>query len=374
MAGPDEVGAVLKELLGDSMEDSPSFTDPWYSDRLRSQILKLVDKGETPPRTVSFGSSSESPYYEAPDRPLRMINNWEQRKLMMSGIATLTVALKMCKDKRPVTVVCTGALPGEHIPTLAEMFPSFLFVLYGDVEPAAQLRCAGGVTICSRPFTDDEAGRWAPTGDRGDGTDVIFICDFPSGGTAEETVDRNMSAQKKWTRIIQPRLASLKFQIPDNVETSYSYIKGLLLIQPWGHGAESRLITVTVNKNHEYDASQYNDWFFYHNSVRREWGQYPVPASFDPVGVDACHDCWLESLILKEFISVSQVTIPHMETRLANIISSRLGRKDSGLFLRYIDPVHGLCVHGREETGGSAAGSVFARRERLYAEATQSSS
>lgn len=121
----------------------------------------------------------------------------------------------------------------------------------------------------------------------------------------EKQVEEDMRAQERWTRIISPKSgAMLKFRLPypdENATVSYNYeyLSGRILVQTWPttSSTEGRLVVKRKlgsnpypSKN--YDAARYQDWFAYHNTIRRGWAFFGIPKECAKVpGYDGCFDC-----------------------------------------------------------------------------------
>nr|QBK91940.1 MAG: poly a polymerase regulatory subunit [Pithovirus LCPAC304] len=211
--------------------------------------------------------------------------HWGQRKLLMSEIAFLVYFWDPKEVPHPI-VVYAGAACGDHIPLLPDLFPQIKeFHLYDpepfSIDPTDKLR------LYSQLFTVDTAKEWSGR------DDVLFISDIRTGDYTkmtssdnEKAIIEDMELQKRCVEIIQPVQAHLKFRLPysdfDEEYMKVHYLDGYAFLQPWAPHTSTETRLVPVKNGGEYttkvwDAIQYEEQLFYHNTVYRSMQLYNNP-------------------------------------------------------------------------------------------------
>jgi cap2 methyltransferase len=240
-------------------------------------------------------SSSPGVAYEYRKDDITSVLHWGQRKLLLTEIEFLSLYGHLSKD-----VVYAGAAPGTHIAMLIELFPSHRFHLY-DPAPFS-LDVHENIRIHQELFTDDIASSWEG---------VLFISDVRSADLdlvgSKETdirVRADMASQMRWTQLIKPAMASLKFRLPwpcPDEPDEQEYLDGELHFQVWAppKSTETRLFTngrsMTV-----YSALRYESQCFYRNTVDR-LARYPHDVK-GVKGLDHCGDCMGEIQVLRQYL------------------------------------------------------------------------
>lgn len=232
-----------------------------------SEILKYRRRNDEEKRSVGFG----------------------QRKLLLILTQFLTYYLK---TENPV-VVYAGAAPGTNIKIVAGLFPEVEWHLYDPAKFA--IKSEPKIHIYRKCFTNKIAEQWK-------GKNVYFISDIRTADYTktsnldeyESQVLADMKMQRKWTEIIQPIRAHLKFRLPyagGNRPKFVRYLDGIVLRQPWAPqtSTETRLIPVMENGKFLYkswNCEQYESQLFYHNVTVRETYKYKNPFTGGTEGVD----------------------------------------------------------------------------------------
>jgi len=258
-----------------------------------------------------------------------------QRKLLCNEVEFLT----RYSDGKDV-VVYAGAAPGHHTPLLAQMFPNCKFHLYDPRAFNKQLADEPNVELHREYFTDEIAAKHA-------GDKALFMCDIRTGTveTADEDVVINMEQQRKWTELIKPKYAMLKFRLPWKPGDT-RYFDGEIYLQPWvgSTSTETRLITTgreyTTYSNSDYEQQIFN----YQRSRRAAYHDHDIKMP----GIDHCHDCWSEIQIIKDYLVNSKkfidVELPPDNRTIIKYIS--LFTKQSQWNLS--QPPHGLYPNERD--------------------------
>lgn len=233
--------------------------------------MKTTSHGKgPPPRVYDPTWPDDEPY-----RPnLRKSgNHFGQRKLLMAEIEFLTL-----HGHRAQEVLYIGAAPGLHIRALADCFPLHRFVLFDPCPFHARLRdthWAGSARVELRQelFTDAHAEAL-----RARGHPLLFLSDvrhkeahdvYPS----EESVSRDMAAQRRWVEILQPAAAMLKFRLPwcgpegDDGVDPIEYLEGELRLPVWGcpSTTETRLVALPPYTSRAWDPRVYERHMFHFN-------------------------------------------------------------------------------------------------------------
>jgi hypothetical protein len=233
-----------------------------------------------------------------------------QRKLFLTELYLLTQYIPV---NVPITLVYAGAASGEHFPFLAELFPSVTFHLYDPAQfhiDPKKLKLENRIYLYTQLFEDETAKEWGPDGLQRKkwGEPHFFISDIRftlEGKTTVETekqVSMDMDLQARWTRLIQPTIASmLKFRPPYVYlpGTSLKYLRGRILWQCWPPklSTETRLIVEAEDckkPDVEYPVTDYESVCYKHNIIDRPWKKY-TDLSIKTIGYDGCWDCRAEA-------------------------------------------------------------------------------
>lgn len=156
---------------------------------------------------------------------------WGQRKLLLSEISTISKIKTI--DPSVKTIVYVGAGPGNHIKFLSSLYKEYKFILYDPVGFVFKDNIPN-VETHAECFTDEIAKKYA-TADSSPAP-ILFISDIRLR-TDSKTPDpepcafiekyfslmKDNELQERWIRIINPRMASLKFRLPWG--TAYDIIR-----------------------------------------------------------------------------------------------------------------------------------------------------
>jgi hypothetical protein len=169
----------------------------------------------------------------------------------------------------------------------------------------------GRIHLYNQMFLDETARGWHPSGAAykqfSPSAPVLFVCDIRSADhdvMAADEVERrvadDMAAQRRWTEIMTPSMASLKFRLPW-VDGETEYPAGDIYYQVWAGvtSTESRLFTDGKVLT-RYDNKLYEGQLFFYNTVTR-LSLHPHNVQ-GVAGLDHCADCAAEVAILQHYI------------------------------------------------------------------------
>lgn len=247
----------------------------------------------------------EEPYRRRAKEEKRTVH-WGQLKLMMTEVHFLTTYWDPEKITNPV-VVYAGAAPGEHLPFLSSMFPTFTFHLY-DPRPFT-IRATERLHLYQQYFTDEDAQRWSGR------DDVFFISDIRTADHVtmketenEEAIAEDMKRQAHWHEMIAPIRSMLKFRLPYTYEwapKTMKYLAGTVYRQPWAPqtSTETRLVPDVPSSMMDWDIKKYESQLFYHNTIVREKFLYSNPYVDASQGLTLDYDSTAHAYILSRYIS-----------------------------------------------------------------------
>lgn len=293
---------VPRELLERFAQENPHcrqvLTDPvspFFADEkglaLRPIATLPVFIGPDSPRIA---------FFDRPDKD-RSPLHFGQLKLLMSEVAFLLHSTDACTGA-PWVVPYAGAAPGNHIPYLASLFPSCLFLLYDPApfcdalrkEPPENVRVFED-TVFTEEVAADLAKKYA-------NACVAFISDIRTG-KEEDYVTVDMDRQKTWVRTMLPAVSMVKFRLPWAKGTT-PYLDGNILWPVYAPltSTEARLISTKAHAAgppRVYDNTEYEECCAFHNSVARVRGyEHGVTVP----GLDGCHDCAMLVRVVGEFL------------------------------------------------------------------------
>ncbi len=259
----------------------------------------------------------ESPTRRYSRANLPMIRvHWGQMKLLISEIEFLTPFY----GKR-LHVVYAGAAPGIHMLILADMFPTFHFIM---VDPAPFMPAVGNrssITLINDFMTDELARKFREEYN----DELLFICDIRVGAedarnetdlAQQERIHKDMEAQRGWVRIMRPESSMLKFRLPWNLgDGKTQYAAGIVRLPVYGKRLthEARLIVDRDAPDILYDNALYEGQMAYFNQVLRP-SLYPSEACvFHMLGMEPrydsklsshsrCYDCTAFQAIVAEYL------------------------------------------------------------------------
>jgi hypothetical protein len=261
-------------------------------DIIEKEQVSLLLNHDTYPRAQYYSREYE----------LKSTLHWGQRKLFLSEMYLLIQYMKSynINNNEQYTVLYAGAAPGTHLGYLSELFPQFNFILVDPNE--FRVNTVKNITVRQEYFTDALAEEWKDKVD-------IFFSDIRTGNWTimsdeenEQCILKDMAAQKKWTEIIRPKIAMLKFRLP-YADGKTEYINGDILLPIFAPQTttETRLIVNhdQIDQKKVYDHRTYWEQLFYFNTVDRVCY---YPHKVNALGIDHCFDCSAEVWILREYI------------------------------------------------------------------------
>lgn len=229
---------------------------------------------------------------------MRTTLHWGQRKLLLTEIDFFVERLD--PDKKYM-VIYAGASPGIHIILLRRMFRNLRFHLIDPRPVDKNLEGLVDEVIIHKGYMTDELATILSETYKDE--PLVFISDIRRD-TTDESIDMDMRAQERWTRILRPDHAILKFRLPWSTP-KYTYLKGELRFQPYAplRSTETRLLVRKneLDENRVYDSEKYNGQCFFHNHISRS--QYYQHNHNDLLYMDHCYDCTVEIQILEKYIS-----------------------------------------------------------------------
>ena len=232
-------------------------------------------------------------------------------------------------------VVYAGAAPGRHLALLARLYPRIAFHLY---DPAAfAVPATPQFYVHQDFFTDETAASWRNRCD-------VFISDIrltsETGADgwspqAEAQIAADMAAQARWTQTIAPRAgALLKFRPPylaPGATLKFRYLAGDVFWQAWAprSSTEGRLLARPPYAEVEFDVAAYEAGCAHHNTARRAWATYalPAPGLAAVPGYDRCFDCSLEATAFAQYCASAgrpASDVPALMNELSAAISQPL--------------------------------------------------
>jgi hypothetical protein len=187
-------------------------------------------------------------------------------------------------------VVYAGAAPGQHIGTLASMFPDIHWYLYdpetipdvhtGEFNAELKLMALAKqnrrIYIRKRKFDKEEAQNFKQ---EIQGKDVIFLSDIWTSHRQKDNPDLHddMLVQQECLYSLKPETACLKFRIPytKNEKATISYVRGVLFNPPFNKKDSSAVrLLFRKEKGSEITKQDYNcckieRLVAYHNQMNR---------------------------------------------------------------------------------------------------------
>jgi hypothetical protein len=242
---------------------------------------------EAVPRTLA-DLTERLPYRPLRDELARITRHCGQRKLLLTEIDFFARDVLRYGADVPRTVVYAGSSPGDHIPFLQQLFPTFgRFLLY-DPAPC-RVEGRPGIENHQVYFTDEVATDLRDVEKIPKDHRVLFICDIRTGTATCEDVVANMEWQQRWCEQLYPDVALLKFRAPYDSDEPVVYLAGDAYIQPWPpqSSTELRLEVTPPFAKTVYSPRDIEEKLFYYNNVLREWGWCALP---DVPGLDHSAD------------------------------------------------------------------------------------
>lgn len=257
-----------------------------------------------------------------------------QLKLLATEIHFLT---KYYKDG--MTVLYVGSANGYHITKLAELFPTAKFDLWDPKK--FEVKQSDKITLFNHYFTDEIAHKY-----KVDGKKILLISDIRNmpptpkgsdefGNDLERTVDGDMQAQLRWTRIINPVAASLKFRV--QYYGKIYYFTGDLWLQTYfPRSTEMRLFTTDYSTVMEYDGIEVDEKMAYFNTNQRcaiydKWIKVMKKNKIKNVW-DNCYFLDILAYYLKMKDKASAENVGNLFMDIIRFMNNRFGAKYNILF------------------------------------------
>lgn len=273
----------------------------------------------------------------------KSIKHFGQRKLLISELEFLNIYGHLSKN-----IIYAGAAPGTHIIILSKFFPTHNFVLYDPSPFNERLRKMGNIELVQEFFTENVCHKLKDLYE-----DCLFISDIRSpvnyyeGGeiVGEQVLEENskeimnnMNSQYVWCKILEPKMASLKFRLGWE-KGEIEYFDGKVFLQAWSgnKSSEGRLFTDCKNLK-IYNNLIYDSEMYYYNTVMR-MALYPREDLEELSDLyDHCYDCTCEINVLSDYIrrNSSNSGIRDLLIKIAEDLS---GREDSEYAPIYIKPL-----------------------------------
>lgn len=228
-----------------------------------------------------------------------------QRKLFLSELRFL-LTYAQPNDK----IVYVGSAPGLHTHYLNSLFKDLnLKWELWDPNPFSQnlIRDKNNFTIHQKYMTTEEIEKWKKE-HRNWKKDFLLISDLRSteglsGKEHDEQLLKDNALQEAMVRTWKPRVSMLKFRFPypdeSNKHTKTKALDGDVWFQsfPNQKSTESRLIVKRPEgrkkfAEREYDWTDWEEYFFYHNAVKRRIN-FGCAEQFNKI-YDGCFDCQSE--------------------------------------------------------------------------------
>lgn len=243
-----------------------------------------------------------------------------QRKLLLSEIQLLTEHYKKKSAKDPI-VAYVGSAPGTHLLFLHALFPRVQFILWDGAPFDPALTTKKEVFELRNEFFDERTCavlKKRMSTKEAKKRPLLFVSDIrsasPHSATFEVQVMHDLLSQKRWTELLRPAMALLKFRLPYTLEDGdvFKYLRGKLFygIWPTHQSGETRLLVTPddLGNDIEYDFTSYEQVMFHHNAITRRTCIAPdrIPDEFKSlVGRGlycTCFDCLSELSVYARYL------------------------------------------------------------------------
>jgi hypothetical protein len=230
------------------------------------------------------------------------------------------------------------------------------------------------IYIVEEYFTDDLARMFSEL-------NPIFISDIRTNEEEDKLpTDQdfiwNNAMQYNWAHLIKPCALLYKFRMPffetktikpsdyqiqdfeisksfgidfimDYNKGKFQYIKGDIYLQafPGNASSESRLCVLgpfkstsayigELNfKNHYYNIQEYENKYFYYNTIQRTIVHHYNPFANKELGFDHCNDCAIECNIWHNYVNyIKKINIQHAIINLSQVVNRNLFMQPHGYF------------------------------------------
>lgn len=275
------------------------------------------------------------PYKEKGTDERICIVKWGQRKLLLTCLQFLTIAIKKYKklyDEEKLFVLYVGAGDGTNIFVLSKMFPKLKFELFDDHFDEKILQNQKNIKLFIKYFFDEDAEKY-----KNKGKYMLFISDIRTTRRKDEPANidiyNNSLKQFNWINIMKPLLSHLKFRCLFNTEKlilddetfnlhkkifednlsnneieqqtihELKYNKGKIFFQPWTGptSSETRLLVKQkkIGQMINYLSSDYENALYAFNHMKHTTH---YDATID--NLCDCYDCNLELYIINNYLKL----------------------------------------------------------------------
>mgnify|MGYP003418809927 FL=1 len=150
-----------------------------------------------------------------------------QRKLLFNELEFYNICGQ--RTTKNITVVYAGSAPGIHSTLIAKLFPHWQFHYY-DANPfCEELFKYKNIFLYNQFFSDEEALKWNKF--HSPSNYLIFVSDIRTVED-DDSVEKDMAMQRKWTEIIKPDACMLKFRLRWRPAGTMEYFDGKIYFQP----------------------------------------------------------------------------------------------------------------------------------------------
>lgn len=291
----DKVKESLGQELSGLFEENPHIRQVFACNR----DLKQVKTFKETDRIVNLETDPKETYRERKTE-IKTTEHLGQRKLLLSEIEFLS---RFAENND--VVVYAGAAPGTHQDLLSEMFPFVKFILYDPNE--FKVTEKHNRELHKEFFTNLTAEQISQ---KYQDNRILFISDIRrfdetlTGDIINDLIIGDMNAQMTWLNIMNPVASLLKFRLPysDYGDDLTEYLDGKIYKQVWAGATstESRLEVVDRSSRRIYSNKDYEEIFFYHNTVTRTT-YFQEVEGVEGLGCH-CYDCASELFIIGEYM------------------------------------------------------------------------
>ena len=259
-------------------QDKVEFRDYITADSPQLDKLMLPNNFYLHPETDSMKEYNEKDDFNG--------THMGQVKLFLTDLYTIVqyFILYPHKEQTDCVVVYAGAAPGDHIITLAQIFPEIRFDLYDPGMVNQKKTCdfcealrgfttknSERIQLKVQEFNAETAEEYSP---ECCSEDVIFLSDMWMQHRSQDNPELlpSMTLQQTCLWQMKPKIACLKFRAP-YFQGSFDYVGGKLLKVPYAPppSTELRLIVTKVNPvMKKYNASNIEKCMAFHNTECRE--------------------------------------------------------------------------------------------------------
>jgi len=181
--------------------------------------------------------------------------------------------------------------------------------MYACARSIASSTDLPNIKLYQEYFTDDSARKYV-----GSGSKILLMCDMRNLAIARVKSDMvgmdnivmdDMDLQARWSKMINPKKAYLKFRLP--YEADFTYLTGTIYLQPYAPlSTEARLLTSDYETMIDYDTKLFDEQLAYHNAMNRCKGftSKTWAGTMDKYGLLHCWDTIFSLRITYQFLLV----------------------------------------------------------------------